>query len=60
VPAPRIDHLLGNHNNQQDSQDFEDLLRRAAALLSTPAKSPQSLPEEALVANTKLLRAKAS
>jgi hypothetical protein len=63
VPAPRIDHLLGYHkNHSKDRQDFEDLLRRAAALLSTTANSPRQSPtKEALaVSTTELLRARAS
>jgi hypothetical protein len=62
VPAPRIDHLLGNDTNRRkDSQDFEELLRRALAL-STPAKpAQQSQPREVSpLRQTELLTAKAS
>jgi hypothetical protein len=63
MPAPRIDHLLGHHKNyQNDRQDFEDLLRRAASLLNSPDKSlPPSPPQEALVlSTTELMRARSS
>jgi hypothetical protein len=45
MPAQRIDHLPGNYKNRPtDRSDFEDLLRRAAALLNTSAKSPEQSP----------------
>jgi hypothetical protein len=63
MPAPRIDHLLGSHKNHpKDRQDFEDLLRRAASLLSTTANSPRQYPsqEASAASTTELLRARAS
>jgi hypothetical protein len=48
VPAMQIDHLLGNDaNDRKDRQDFEDLLRQAAARFSPSVKSSsQSPPRE--------------
>jgi hypothetical protein len=63
VPAPRIDHLLGNHkNHSKDRQDFEDLLQRAASLLAATANSPRKSPtqEASAVSTTELPRARAS
>lgn len=40
MPLPRPDHLLGKEN-QENRDDLEDLLQRAALFLRTPVNSPQ-------------------
>jgi hypothetical protein len=45
MPAPRIGDLLGSPSDK-DREDFEELLRRAAAVLRVPEKaSPRPLPK---------------
>lgn len=64
MPTPRIDHLPGKHKDSSphDRQDFEDLLRRAAALLITSPNltQPSAPAKAAAVGSTESFLASAS